>query len=186
MSKQVQVGSFKNDIFADGHRLLLKVTWRSVIRLAAWDPGFRAVSLFRLQSHAERRSRVLAIILSNLNLWLHGCDLRVGAKIGPGLAIRHTSSLVIGIGVTVGEQATLAHGVTLGMKSLRSEANTPYPRIGDRVSLGSFCQIIGDVDLCDDVTVGAMAVVTESVVKPFTTVVGVNKHIVGGSRDLNS
>ena len=47
------------------------------------------------------------------------------------------------------------------------------PHIGNRVDIGYGAVIIGDVEIADDVKIGANAVVNKSILEPGCTVVGV-------------
>lgn len=156
---------------ADVRRLVADARTRDLLRLLAIDPGFRTVAIYRLQQCARARS--LALIFSNLNVVLHGCDIKVGAQFGQGLVVRHPMGVVAGYGVVVGANATISHGATLGGKHIGSRSQNAYPTIGDNVELGSYCQILGAVEVGDRVTVGALSIVTRSV-ESDVTVVGVN------------
>jgi acetyltransferase-like isoleucine patch superfamily enzyme len=111
---------------------------------------------------------------------LYGCTLGDKVFIGPfvevqrdvtiGARTRIQSHTFICSLVTIGEDCFVAHGVMFindlfenGTPSGRPEAWKPT-RIGHRVSIGSNATIL-PVDICDDVVIGAGAVVTKSIAK---------------------
>jgi acetyltransferase-like isoleucine patch superfamily enzyme len=113
---------------------------------------------------------------------LYGCRIDDGAFIGPFVEIQkdvtigartkvqsHTFVCEL---VTIGEDCFVGHGVMFvndtfssgGPARGRKEMWKPT-RIGNRVSIGSNATIM-PVDICDDVVIGAGAVVTKSIAVP--------------------
>jgi acetyltransferase-like isoleucine patch superfamily enzyme len=115
---------------------------------------------------------------------LYGCEIGDGCFIGPfvevqkdvriGARTRVQSHSFICELVTIGEDCFVGHGVMFindtfaegGPARGRKELwrNT---RIGNRVSIGSNATIL-PVEICDDVVIGAGAVVTRSITQPGT------------------
>src|SRR5207247_3073342 len=78
-------------------------------------PGPLAIVLYRASHWLWIRGReVAAEILWRINYFLTGADIHPGAEIGGGLRLTHTTGLVIGRGVRIGDNVTILHGVTLG------------------------------------------------------------------------
>ena len=67
----------------------------------------------------------------------------------------------------------LRQGVTIG--NVRIDG--PVPRIGNRVNIGAYAQILGDVSVGDGANIGAMAVVLRDV-PAGATAVGVPARII--------
>jgi serine O-acetyltransferase len=86
-----------------------------------------------------------------------GIQIAEHATIGPGLYIGHFGGVVVGA-VTVGDNCTLSHGVTLG-RSARAGQDA-RPTLGDRVWIGPGAVVTGGVHLGDDCVVGANTVLT--------------------------
>jgi serine acetyltransferase len=78
------------------------------------------------------------------------------ATIGGGLYIGHWGAFM-GPG-TMGENCSISQNVTLG----RNPATGVRPRIGDRVWIGPGAVVYGDIDVGNDVAIGANAVVNKS------------------------
>lgn len=91
-------------------------------------------------------------------------QLAVAAKIGGGLYLPHLGCIVVGSGSTVGQNCTIAHGVTIGHRGGRNRSShAGNPVIGDRVYVGPGAMILGPIQVGDDALIGAGAVVVESV-----------------------
>jgi acetyltransferase-like isoleucine patch superfamily enzyme len=113
---------------------------------------------------------------------LYGCELADEVFVGPFVEIQRgvkvgartrvqSHSFVCEL-VTIGEDCFIAHGVMF--INDRFETGAPAKgrpdlwqrtTIGNRVSIGSNATIL-PVSICDDVVIGAGAVVTKSIVKP--------------------
>ena len=87
----------------------------------------------------------------------------------------HLNGIYIHPKVFIGEDCTILQQVTIGANEHKIEYDKA-PRIGNRVYIGAGAKIIGDVEIGDDVRIGANAVVTKNVPSQMT-VVGINKII---------
>jgi len=115
---------------------------------------------------------ILPKMLTYLNIVVFGLEVSPRCDIGPGLFFPHTSGTVVGAS-KMGRNVTIFQGVTLGAKELDMAFDpSQRPTVGDYVTLGAGCKILGGIHLGDHVTVGANSVVLESV-ECNTTVVGV-------------
>ena len=84
-------------------------------------------------------------------------------RIGPGLYLPHTGTLVIGSGAVIGSNCTLAHNVTIGHAGGRNRDASGNPIIGDRVYIGPGAIIIGGITIGSDVLIGAGVVAVKSI-----------------------
>jgi serine O-acetyltransferase len=91
---------------------------------------------------------------------LSGVEIGVGAEIGPGFCVGHGAGVVIHGRSRIGSQCTMAHGVTLGV---RTQTKDPLPVIGDHVGIGAYAQILGGVHVGDGAHIGALALVIRDV-----------------------
>lgn len=99
---------------------------------------------------------------------------KLGIEIGPncfgkGLSIWHIGSIIINPATKVGENCTLHGNNCIG----NNGRNQAVPRIGNNVDIGYGAVIIGDIDIADNVIIGANAVVNRSVLEPGSTVAGI-------------
>ena len=102
------------------------------------------------------------------------CGTRLGIEIGPncfgkGLQIYHIGSIIVNPGVRAGENCKLHGGNCIGNNG-KTQA---VPRLGNNVDIGYGAVLIGDIDVANDVTIGANAVVNRSVYESSSTVVGI-------------
>ena len=90
-------------------------------------------------------------------------------NIGPGFSIAHYGLLVINGNTVIGKNCRVQEGVCIGS----TNGSDCAPRIGNNVFIGSGAKIIGDIEIADDVAIGAGAVVVKSITEPGTTWTGV-------------
>lgn len=148
--------------------------------LGVLSPRFMPVLLCRLAySLYCLKLGPLAKVLSLLNFFLFGIEIAVRCHIGKGLFFPHTQGTVIGAW-SIGENATIFQGVTLGAKELDfSYLETSRPTVGNGVTIGAGAKVIGGIFLGMNSRVGANAVVLNDV-EPGSLVVGIPAKVVEG------
>lgn len=152
-----------------------RTTTRNFLNLWLSSPGFRCLILLRFQSLCYQSGYYkLSNYIRFRMLLRYSLDSVPGCIIGKGFKIEHPVGIVIGKGVVIGDFVTLAGNVTLGEKFIDSRSNGSYPRLGNRISVGSGAIILGNTFVGDDVTIGAGSIVLRSV-NPGSTVVGLHK-----------
>jgi serine O-acetyltransferase len=75
----------------------------------------------------------------------------------------HPIGIVIGNGVSLGENCVIYQHVTLGGKTISGGNGNEYPVIGNNVIIYANAIIIGDIKIGDNVVVGAGAIVTKDI-----------------------
>lgn len=102
---------------------------------------------------------------------------------GAGLHIPH-GKVVINANAHIGEHCKILSDVTIGV--LGSHHILGAPKIGDRVFIGTGARIIGDIEIADDIVIGANAVVTKSFLEPGITIAGIPARKINnqGSQDF--
>jgi serine acetyltransferase len=80
------------------------------------------------------------------------------AEIGPGLYIAHLGPVVVGKHVKAGNNLFLRQNVTLGGNG----RDFGHPILGDDVTLGANCVVIGPVNIGSRSVIGAMSLVNKS------------------------
>lgn len=100
--------------------------------------------------------------------------LKLGIEIiegsfAPGLIIHHTGNIVINGFARIGEDCQLHGDNCIGNNGKTIKA----PRLGKRVDIGVGAKIIGDIEIADDIVIGAGAVVNKSFLTPGITIGGV-------------
>jgi serine O-acetyltransferase len=134
------------------------------------QPGKRAVAIFRW-SHwaAQHRLSVLGLLLQNVNLALHCCDISYKSTIGEGFLIYHPTGIVAAEFVA-GKNLILGQNSTVGGRDGREQNGRTTPRIGDRVTINAGAAVVGPITLGDDVVVGINSVVLKDVSSGMTVV----------------
>lgn len=123
----------------------------------------------------NRHLYLLARWLSQVVRFFTGIEIHPGAQIGRRLFIDHGMGVVIGETATVGNDVTLYQGVTLG--GTGKEHGKRHPTIGDNVVVGGGAKILGNITVGNNCRVGAGSVVTRDV-PDDSTIVGVPGHII--------
>lgn len=153
---------------------------QSVQEILVAYPGLHAIVIHRV-SHAlwQHGLKWLGRVLSHVARLLTGIEIHPGARIGRRLFIDHGMGVVIGETATIGNDCTLYHGVTLGGTTWRKGKR--HPSLGDRVVVGAGAKILGPVTVGDSARVGSNSVVLRSI-PADATVVGIPGHIVSAKK----
>jgi serine O-acetyltransferase len=150
---------------------------RSTFEILTAYPGVHAVLMHRVSHRIWNAGlKWLARFFSHISRWLTGIEIHPGAQLGRRIFIDHGMGVVIGETASVGDDCTLYHGVTLGGTSW--EAGKRHPTLGNNVVVGAGAKVLGPIDIGDDVRIGSNSVVVKPV-PAGSTVVGIPAHIVG-------
>jgi serine O-acetyltransferase len=123
----------------------------------------------------NRDVKLGARIVAYANRFLTGIEIHPGAQIGRRVVIDHGMGVVIGETATVGDGCVLYKGVVLGGTSL--EHRTRHPQVGKDVVIGSNACILGAIRIGDGARVGSGSVVIKEV-PAGATVVGVPARVI--------
>ena len=130
-------------------------------RIARWMHNVGIPFLPRLTSHLAR--------------FLTGVEIHPGATIGKGVFIDHGMGVVIGETAIIGDYALIYQGVTLG--GTGKETGKRHPTLGEYVVVGAGAKVLGNLQIGNNVRIGAGSVVLRDV-PADCTVVGVPGRIV--------
>lgn len=143
------------------------------------SPRFLPVVLIRI-ANALYRKRLgpLAKIASLVNFLIFGIEVPARLTIGGGLVLPHTIGTVLGAR-SIGSNVTIFHQVTIGATT----ADFAYdpetrPLIEDGVTIGVGAKVLGNIVLGKNCTIGANAVVLQTV-PAGATAVGIPARIAG-------
>ena len=138
--------------------------------------GLQAVSMYR-ESHQlwlageKEKAREINFIAHQRT----GCDIHPGATIGKRFFIDHATGVVIGETTIIGDNVSLYQGVTLGGVSFNKGKR--HPTIGNHVVIGCNACVLGNINIGNNVRIGAGSVVLKDV-PDDCTVVGVPGRVV--------
>lgn len=88
---------------------------------------------------------------------------------GPGLAIVHRGTIVVSDAACIGANCRIHTCVNIGTSSGQMAA----PVIGDNVYIAPGVKIFGDIQIADNIAIGANAVVNKSFLEPNITIAGI-------------
>jgi serine O-acetyltransferase len=149
---------------------------RSPIEVLLVYPGLHALWLHRAANSLwERDVRLAARVLAHANRFLTGIEIHPGARIGRRVVIDHGMGIVIGETATVGDDCLLYKGVNLGGTKL--ERIVRHPQLGNHVVVGANACILGAIHVGDHARIGSGSVVVRDV-PAGATVVGVPARII--------
>lgn len=139
-------------------------------------PGVHALALHRVASWLwHDRVPLLPRFLSHLGRFLTGIEIHPGAAIGKGVFIDHGMGVVIGETAIVGDYCLIYQNVTLG--GTGKQTGKRHPTLGRNVVVGTGAKVLGNINIGNDVRVGAGSIVLRDVPNDCT-VVGVPGRIV--------
>ena len=149
---------------------------RNWLEVLVCYPGLQAILLHRLAHWLF----VLGLpfvprLISHLSRFLTGIEIHPGAQLGEGVFIDHGMGIVIGETAIVGDFSLIYQGVTLG--GTGKETGKRHPTVGEYVVIGAGAKVLGNIQLGNNVRVGAGSVVLRDVPSDCT-VVGVPGRIV--------
>lgn len=178
---------FRRNFSADCRRAWPGASNGRVLWNVCVDSGLRSTLYLRVQlMFQDLGLGPLARVMSRLNMTSHALDVVVGARIGPGLVMRHPSGIVIGHKTVVGSNATIMQGVTLGQRDLTAKGpDAGNPVIDDGATLGCGAVILGSVRIGANAVVGACSLVLSDV-PPGATAVGVPAKVLWPSPSSKS
>lgn len=141
-----------------GHTSHERVALKTAIRMALVYAGLRTALVHRLAyALARKRIPILPLILTNLNLSLHGFDMPAHVEVGARFFVPHPVGTVV-TARRIGSGVTLVSAITIGMRN-----SSDFPVVGDAVYVGAGARILGEITIGDRAQIGANAVVLKDV-----------------------
>ncbi|MBR5558811.1 MAG: serine O-acetyltransferase [Oscillospiraceae bacterium] len=117
----------------------------------------------------------LARLISQISRFFTGIEIHPGAKLGHGILIDHGMGVVIGETATVADNCTIYQGVTLG--GTGKEKGKRHPDLEEGVMVGSGAKVLGPLTIGAGAKIASGAVVLSSV-PAGCTAVGVPARVV--------
>ena len=98
------------------------------------------------------------------------CEIPINC-IGPGLCIWHGFNIIINPTAKIGRNFGISANCNVG------HAHNKVPIIGDNVTMSFGSQVLGGIHICNNVTIGAKALVLKDIDTEYCTVGGVPAKI---------
>lgn len=144
--------------------------WMRVLLVAARHPEFLNLYRYRLKTQGSLLLRIMERLLRPFYYGERTLFIKT-SKIGKGLRIQHGFATIISADA-IGEHCWINQQVTIGYVN-----ETDCPIIGNNVRISSGAQVLGRINIGDNVVIGANAVVVKDV-PPNCTVAGVPARII--------
>lgn len=161
------ISLLKNDYKRVGIRYFAYLLYPNQFSYVFW---FRIYSSIANSKYPLRLLRPIVKLLHELNSVLVGVQIPLYAKIGGGLCIKHFSGVVVNGYATLGWNITLFQNVTIG-RSFAGK-NNGVPKIGNNVIIFPGASVIGNIEIGDNVVIGANSVVLTDI--PSNSIVAGN------------
>lgn len=114
-------------------------------------------------------------LISHLGRFFTGIEIHPGAQIGQGVFIDHGMGVVIGETAIIGDRCLIYQGVTLG--GTGKETGKRHPTLGENVVVGTGAKVLGNIQIGNNVRIGANSVVLRD--SPANcTVVGIPGRVI--------
>jgi serine O-acetyltransferase len=154
---------------------------RSPLEVILTYPGLHALWAHRIAHDLWTEEEFLpARLVSHASRFITGIEIHPGARIGRGVFIDHGMGVVIGETASVGDGCLIYKGVVLGGTSL--EIRVRHPQVGNNVVIGSNACVLGNITIGAGARIGSGSVVVKPV-PPGGTVVGVPGRLVPAGTD---
>ena len=144
---------------------------RNIFEVILLYPGFHALFFHRI-AHFFYNIKLffIARLISQLTRFFTGIEIHPGATIGKRRMIDHGMGIVIGETATIGNNCTIYHNSTLG--GTGKDKYKRHPDLGNNVMVGSGAKVLGPIKIGNNVKIGANSVVLNDI-PDNVTVVGI-------------
>jgi serine O-acetyltransferase len=96
---------------------------------------------------------------------------------GPGLSIGHPGSIIVNYAARIGANCRIHTGVYI---ATQAGSQNKSPKIGNNVYIGPGAKIFGEIEIADNIAIGANSVVNKSFLEQGITIAGVPAKKVSG------
>ncbi|WP_300855373.1 serine O-acetyltransferase EpsC [uncultured Clostridium sp.] len=132
-------------------------------------PGFHILIFHRLAHFLyQHRCFFIARLVSQMGRFLTGIEIHPGAKIGRRLFIDHGMGIVIGETATIGNDCVIYHNSTLG--GTGKDKYKRHPDIGNHVMVGAGAKVLGPIKVGNHVKIGANSTILKEIPDNVTVI----------------
>ena len=158
------------DLYEDAKNIKEKdPACKNVLEVMILYPGFHILIFHKLSNFLYRHKLFfIARLNSQLGRFFTGIEIHPGAKIGKRLFIDHGMGIVIGETATIVDDCTIYHNSTLG--GTGKDKYKRHPDIGNNVMVGCGAKILGPIKIGNNVKVGANSIVLKNIPDNVTVV----------------
>ena len=137
---------------------------RYALQILLTYPGVKAIIWYRVAHFffSKLHLKLIGEMIAFITRKRTGIEIHPGCKIGRNLFIDHGMGVVIGETATIGDNCTMYHGVTLGAIANKEVDGRRHPTIGSNVMLGAKATILGPVTIGDNAKIGASPFISKA------------------------
>lgn len=130
------------ELYEDAENIMKKdPACRNIFEAVILYPGFHILVFHRISSFLYRHKlKFLARLNSQIGRFFTGIEIHPGAQIGRRLFIDHGMGIVIGETATIGNDCTIYHNATLG--GTGKDKYKRHPDIGNNVMIGCGAKVL--------------------------------------------
>ena len=142
---------------------------KNILEVIILYQGFHILVFHRIAHFLyNHRLLFLARLVSQVGKFFTGIEIHPGAKIGKRLFIDHGMGIVIGETATVGNNCTIYHNSTLG--GTGKDKYKRHPDLGNNVMVGAGAKVLGPIKIGNNVKIGANSTVLKDISDNVTVV----------------
>ena len=145
----------RNLIFKDLYRYYGDISMKIFLKSYFLIPGFNYLFWLRLGQWWD--NPIIKYILYRKRI-KYGIQISIETKIGKGFYIGHFGGIVVSGGAEIGDNCNISQDVTIGLSARGNKKGVPS--IGDNCYIAPGVKIIGNINIGNNVAIGANAVVT--------------------------
>ena len=130
------------ELYEDARNIMKKdPASRNILEVIILYPGFHILVFHRFAHFLYKHKLLfLARLVSQIGRFFTGIEIHPGAKIGKRLFIDHGMGIVIGETATIGNDCTIYHNSTLG--GAGKDKYKRHPDIGNNVMVGAGAKVL--------------------------------------------
>jgi len=148
-----------------------------IFRNILFSSSFRSIYFYRVLNNQFKKNKRINKVIWYISLVSTEIHIPYTAEIGGGLLIPHPKCIFFHSKCVIGENLTIAQGVTIGGNIYKTKDGRRSPIIGDNVLLGAGANVLGPVTVGDNSIIGANSVVIKDIPKN-SVAVGVPAKVV--------
>ncbi len=158
------------ELYEDAKNIMKKdPAARNILEILILYPGFHILIFHRIAHFLYRKKFLfLARLISQIGRFFTGIEIHPGAKIGRRLFIDHGMGIVIGETATIGNDCTIYHNSTLG--GTGKDKYKRHPDLGNCVMVGAGSKVLGPIKIGNNVKIGANSTVLTDIPNNSTVV----------------
>ena len=172
---------FVHSVKLDLYRYTAKTSLLLLLKNLVFNPGFKYSFWMRLCAYLSKHSLYkytifpISWIMLARYRYRYGIEIPFETQIGGDLYIGHFGGILVHPCAVIGKNFSISPGVVIGQTN-RGERKG-YPTIGDNVYVAPGAKVIGNINIGNNVAIGANAVVTKDI-PDNAVVIGVPGRIV--------